>query len=174
MAEADVRLKSHQVTIEAWDLELKAADRQDPYPGEYRRALVHDRGDRLTMNWGHDYQGGINLIGVKTISAYDPPGDFIVADDSRNRLAIEGNVDIRGSLKAKIVINWTRKDLTAGWLEPNSVFLPAPDADAEVVLEGLLFEFAGTIVALMTEVLSMKESLSEVETRLTAVEQATA
>ncbi len=44
MAEADVRLKSHQVTIEAWDLELKAADRQDPYPGEYRRALVHDRG----------------------------------------------------------------------------------------------------------------------------------
>ena len=67
-----------------------------------------------------------------------------------------------------------RKDLTAGWLEPNSVFLPAPDADAEVVLEGLLSEFAGTIVALMTEVLSLKASLSEAEARLTAVEQATA
>ena len=61
---ADIKINDNQVIAEAWDLILKSKDRQDPYDGEHRRALVHDKGDGLTLNYGHDYQGGINLVGV--------------------------------------------------------------------------------------------------------------
>ena len=34
----------------------------------FRRALVHDQNDGLTINFNDDYPGGITLVGVKTLA----------------------------------------------------------------------------------------------------------
>lgn len=64
---SDVKLQGEQVRVEAWDLVLDAADRRKSSEGD-RRALVHDKGDALTLNWGHDYPGGVSLHGVRLIT----------------------------------------------------------------------------------------------------------
>jgi hypothetical protein len=37
----------------------------------FRRALVHDQGDGLTVNFAFDYKGGVTLNGVREISPHD-------------------------------------------------------------------------------------------------------
>jgi hypothetical protein len=64
---SDVKLEGEQVRVEAWDLVLDSADRRKSPEGD-RRALVHDKGDGLTLNWGHDYPGGVRLQGVRLIT----------------------------------------------------------------------------------------------------------
>jgi len=39
-------------------------------PKPFRRALVHDQGDGLTINFANDYQGGITLNAVREISPH--------------------------------------------------------------------------------------------------------
>ena len=36
--------------------------------GGFRRALVHDQGDGLTINFNHDYPGGVTLNGPVTLT----------------------------------------------------------------------------------------------------------
>lgn len=59
---ADVQLAGPQVRVTAWDLVLDASDRRTIDGGD-RRALVHDAGDALTINWGSDYPGGVRCHG---------------------------------------------------------------------------------------------------------------
>jgi hypothetical protein len=40
----------------------------------FRRALVHNQSDGLTVNFANDYQGGITLNGVVEISPQSPKG----------------------------------------------------------------------------------------------------
>ena len=35
--------------------------------GPFRRALVHDQNDGLTINFNGDYPGGVTLVGLKTL-----------------------------------------------------------------------------------------------------------
>jgi hypothetical protein len=63
-----------RVTVQAAVLHSTAADliidsptRRSNAVGS-RRALVHDGGDGLTINFNHDYPGGITLNGVATLS----------------------------------------------------------------------------------------------------------
>ena len=59
---SDVKLLSGQVVVEAWDLCVDSKDRRiNDTP--HRRALVHDYGDRLTLNWGKDYPKGVKIQG---------------------------------------------------------------------------------------------------------------
>jgi hypothetical protein len=39
----------------------------------FRRALVHDQGDGLTVNFAGDYPGGVTLNGVRELSPHQPP-----------------------------------------------------------------------------------------------------
>ena len=39
-------------------------------PKPFRRALVHDQGDGLTINFANDYQGGVTLNAVREISPH--------------------------------------------------------------------------------------------------------
>ena len=87
---SDVKLDGQQVRVEAWDLVLDAGDRRKTPEGD-RRALVHDVGDALTLNWGHDYPGGVRLNGVRLITK-DP--HFIAG------ITMVGGVHVRdGSLQ---------------------------------------------------------------------------
>ncbi len=65
-AESDVKLIPGQVKIEAWDLCIDSKDRRKN-DTTHRRALVHDYDDRLTLNWGKDYPGGVKIQGNTVI-----------------------------------------------------------------------------------------------------------
>jgi hypothetical protein len=76
MAESDVELHDDGdgwVKVAAGDLNVDSPKRRGTATGQYRRALVHDPGDGLTLNWGNDYTGGVTLNGVRTITAHVPP-----------------------------------------------------------------------------------------------------
>ena len=83
---SDVKLQGEQVRVEAWDLVLDASDRRKTPAGD-RRALVHDQGDALTLNWSHDYPGGVNLHGVRLITK-DP--HFLMG------VTVDGGLHVRG------------------------------------------------------------------------------
>ena len=42
----------------------------------YRRALVHDGNDGLTINWANDYSGGVTINGVRTLTAQPGKAPF--------------------------------------------------------------------------------------------------
>lgn len=67
-----ITLKGFQVNVESADLRLDfAARRVNDSP--YRRALVHDFTDGLTLNWANDYPGGVTINGPVHIK-----GDVVV------------------------------------------------------------------------------------------------
>ena len=69
---ADIKLDENFVTVEGQalksqtlDFMLDHPDRRKSSTPEYRRALVHDQNDGLTMNYEGDYPGGVTIFGVK-------------------------------------------------------------------------------------------------------------
>jgi hypothetical protein len=73
-----------QVKVAAPDLCVDGEEgrRKGRGKSNYRRALVHDLDDGLTMNWDDDYSGGVTIRGVKKIMLFDtgtPYGQGILA-----------------------------------------------------------------------------------------------
>lgn len=78
----DVRLEADRVTLLADGATASGADRVVAQTADLevnlpsrrlataaqtmRRAVVHDWGDRLTLNWGGDYPGGVRIEGQDT------------------------------------------------------------------------------------------------------------
>jgi hypothetical protein len=59
--------------IQGSDLLLDSSARRHLNGPSYRRALVHDQNDGLTVNFANDYPGGVTINGVK---ALDVVGDL--------------------------------------------------------------------------------------------------
>jgi hypothetical protein len=55
--------------------------------GPFRRALVHDQNDGLTINFNNDYQGGVTIN-----------GPFTVRDDGSGQLIKGGGITINGPI----------------------------------------------------------------------------
>ena len=67
--DTDVKLLPGQVKVEAWDLCLDSPDRRIPAgTSPYRRALVHNQNDGLTINYGNDYPNGVQINGKTLIN----------------------------------------------------------------------------------------------------------
>lgn len=92
--QSDVRLLDGQVKIEAWDLCVDSKDRRKN-DSEFRRALVHDFDDGLTINWNYDYPGGVTIRHLRRIFAR---GKQLSAPNAVH-LAIDGNTRIEGRLE---------------------------------------------------------------------------
>jgi hypothetical protein len=65
--DTDIKLLDGQVKVEATDLCLDSPLRRSN-DSPYRRALVHDYEDGLTLNWENDYPGGVRIIGDLKVS----------------------------------------------------------------------------------------------------------
>jgi hypothetical protein len=52
----------------ATDLLIDAPARRGNRPGSFRRALVHDQDDRLAINYGGDYTGGVTVAGKLVVT----------------------------------------------------------------------------------------------------------
>lgn len=68
LEEDQVRIVSGALKVEHSDFCLDADSRRSGANSDSpRRAMVHDFGDRLTLNWGHDYPAGIALLGPVSV-----------------------------------------------------------------------------------------------------------
>jgi hypothetical protein len=79
---ADVILDAgEQVTVECNNLNVKGHDflldsppRRKPNGPQFRRALVHDTNDGLTINYSGDYPGGVIINGLAELRPLGQPG----------------------------------------------------------------------------------------------------
>jgi hypothetical protein len=84
---ADVILEaSEQVTVECdnlnvkgHDLLLDSASRRKSNSPQFRRAMVHDTNDGLTINFDGDYPGGVAINGVTELRPMRQPGTSALA-----------------------------------------------------------------------------------------------
>jgi hypothetical protein len=103
---ADVKLLADQVRIEgrrqvivdALDLCVDNSDRRSEHTSPDRRALVHDYGDKLTINYTQDYPGGVTIDGLHEINAV--PKKATGLGLTFDHLRVKGNTKIEGHLKA--------------------------------------------------------------------------
>jgi hypothetical protein len=74
------------VSVTGSDLLLDSPARRAGAGGSFRRALVHDQSDGLTLNFNGDYSGGVRindaLLNVRTVTTDDgrPPAGGQVGD----------------------------------------------------------------------------------------------
>ena len=71
------------LTVRGWDLRLDSLERRGNndvtevlghkirQKGTHRRAMVHGHGDKLVLNWGQDYKGGVEINGHVTVGGVD-------------------------------------------------------------------------------------------------------
>jgi hypothetical protein len=86
---AGVTVSGPLFKVEAADLQLDAPSRRSGGGHPYRRALVHDQSDGLTVNFNHDYPGGLVLNGVTEITPRRPAADQLV---SRPAVHVAGDI----------------------------------------------------------------------------------
>src|SRR5437588_424731 len=84
-------LDARVVKVEASDFMLDTADRRKG-GGPFRRALVHDKNDGLTVNFAGDYPGGVTVAGPVQI-----PGPIHLAGVAEvipqgKRLVVRGDI----------------------------------------------------------------------------------
>lgn len=87
-------LDGRVVKATATDLMLDSPGRRIG-PEPFRRALVHDVGDSLTMNFGFDYPGGIKLNGVTEVTPLRPhssPDRAVRLSDPTPVLTVHGKI----------------------------------------------------------------------------------
>lgn len=106
MPDSDIKLTPGQVIAQALDFCLDSQDpsrRHNTTP--FRRALVHDFQDGLTVNWGGDYPGGVTIQGVVTM-----PGPLDVGGKTTLKGGLDsfGDARFEGQLQVrKLLINVT-------------------------------------------------------------------
>jgi hypothetical protein len=59
-----VTAEASVLNIKGHDLILDSASRRGAHSGGFRRALVHDQSDGLTINFNNDYTGGVTINGL--------------------------------------------------------------------------------------------------------------
>ena len=105
-----VTVSGAAVHVTAADLMLDNGDRRGGHPG-HRRALVHDEGDALTLNFNGDYTGGLRLNdAVLRLHVEDQTGEQVRLPDTGVvgelrlvRLRRPGEV---GALQGPVVSLW--------------------------------------------------------------------
>ncbi len=68
-----------KIAVNGPDVEVDSADRRKNTRG-FRRAMVHDFGDGLTINWDKDYPGGITMYGRTAVTDNGSNGVRIVPE----------------------------------------------------------------------------------------------
>lgn len=144
----------------------------------YRRALVHDFTDGLTLNWDRDYPGGVTINDLKTVHGATN-GDWLVV---RSRivqqfgtdLMLDGGTERRrtsGRLKP-FRRNPYRRALVHAW-EDQLVVNFNRDYVGGVVIEGRVTVPASLVVAgqdVATVIASLQSQITTLTARITVLE----
>jgi hypothetical protein len=196
-AESDVKMVPGQVVVDAWDLCLDNPDRRpnpqanpNPDPNvSRRRALVHDFEDGLTINWDHDYPGGVILNGVKAIDGHgegqNKKTEFKDTVNFNKTTEFKDTVNFRGDrvdclTKLRFVasaVRWTEvstenaEDLVieskGGFGEPGKIMFKSPVRfQHTLALSKLLGPALVEIPDLVGEILSLRKRISDLEQKV--------
>lgn len=68
----EVQVECDNLNVQGHDLLLSNSARRRPGGPLFRRALVHDEGDGLTINFAGDYPGGVTISGPVALAAIRP------------------------------------------------------------------------------------------------------
>lgn len=97
-------LEGRVVKAAASDFMLDSPERRIG-PKPFRRALVHNQGDGLTVNFANDYKGGITLTGVIEISPHQiPKGDPFATIDRTPILVVRGGIQFEEHSQSPILV----------------------------------------------------------------------
>lgn len=84
-----VVVQGRVLKTEGSDLMLDAPERRAGHAGPHRRALVHDGGDRLTVNFAGDYTGGVTVNDARiNLHTTAQVGDQLPAEGSIGDLVL--------------------------------------------------------------------------------------
>lgn len=75
------------LNVQGHDLLLDSPERRTPHGSAFRRALVHDLNDSLTINFGSDYPGGVTINGVRVL---DVTGDIQFRISHQDEILLNG------------------------------------------------------------------------------------
>ena len=186
---------NRQLKVNGWDLLLDCKDRRRPdsetvnlggHPtrinySSQRRALVHDVGDKLTLNYGGDYPGGVEIPGqtqLETLTVtkhlsgpvakllgyrwFGRPAsitclaqDLVLADIERDKEAPASNVALSHLPGDKLVIN------RAGGYKGGVTIEGAVTIPVTLTVDGL--NLAAELKQLKAEITQLKSRLAKLE-----------
>lgn len=166
--ENNVTVQGHTLKISGFDLVIDGGDSRRPTDKNMthsRRALVHDFGDGLTLNWDRDYPGGVTALGnlkVEKLQGVSPTHQLKVACadiqlDWPDRRKVAGG-------QRRALVHDFGDGLTLNW---NSDYPGGVTINGEVKLPGKL-TLAGKDVA--TQLTALEQKVQALEARIAALE----
>ncbi|MBA4607148.1 hypothetical protein H1W00_01495 [Aeromicrobium sp. Marseille-Q0843] len=184
-----IHLEGLVVRATANDLMLDAtARRRTNTP--FRRALVHDFDDGLTLNWDSDYPGGVSVNSCKQILGFNNRDWLIVRSRIMQQFGtdfmLDGGPDRRGRLSTslrrnpfrralvhgpgdQLVLNWDR-DYTGGVVVNGRVTMPDGAVVAGQDVAATLTTLAGQVTSLTTQLTAATAAIADLTARVTALE----
>lgn len=184
-----IHLEGLVVRATANDLMLDAtARRKTGTP--FRRALVHDFDDGLTLNWDSDYPGGVSVNSCKQILGFNNRDWLIVRSRIMQQfgtdIMLDGGTERRGRLSTslrrnpfrralvhgfgdQLVLNWDR-DYTGGVVVNGRVTMPDGAVVAGQDVAATLTSLAGQVTTLTTELTAATAAIADLTARVTALE----
>jgi hypothetical protein len=91
-ATQQITVQCDNLKVEGHDFLLDSASRRKAgNTSAFRRAIVHDQGDGLTVNFANDYPGGVTLNGVAAITPLSTPKPIGVLNRT-NALIVHGDI----------------------------------------------------------------------------------
>jgi hypothetical protein len=63
----EITVACSNLKVQGHDLLLDSPERRRRGGSNFRRALVHDQNDGLTLNFNNDYPGGVSINGVRSL-----------------------------------------------------------------------------------------------------------
>jgi hypothetical protein len=102
-----VTVEGNVMNVKTADIILDSPSRRGANGGPFRRALVHDQGDGLTINFANDYPGGVTINGLKaslrTIGQVSMPDTAkLPKDGAMGDLLVINHVAEQGSIAQQL------------------------------------------------------------------------
>ena len=100
---SDIRLEENGIVMEGDAIFVHGSDllldqvarRPGTDPASFRRALVHDFNDDLTINFNTDYPGGVNILGNVKMPGEVSVKEFSAIRATTNVLTVKGALEIQ-------------------------------------------------------------------------------
>jgi hypothetical protein len=97
-------LEGRVVQATATDFMLDSPERRRA-ANPFRRALVHDQGDGLTVNFANDYKGGVTLNAVREITPHRSPNDgAFIKIDPTPILVVRGGIEFEVHTQSPVLV----------------------------------------------------------------------
>lgn len=181
-----IHLEGAITKAETTDFMLDSSSRRKT-TSPFRRALVHDFGDGLTINWNNDYPAGVSVNGCRQVSGHNS-GDWLMVNSRIMQqfgtdFMLDGGTGRRGRLASirrnpyrralvhgsgdQLVLNWNR-DYTGGVVVNGRVSMPQGAVVAGMDVSATLTNVSTAVSQLTGELAAATASIASLTTDLTA------